>query len=264
MTMLTVIINIANLLLMVIVLGGGIVMMAMRRKDHGRGAGLGIAGCVALLIGAVVLTAIQFSVTTLVTEMGRTAYEIILPLGNLLVIMLQVTGTALLVFGVVARRTPQPAATGPPALAHPARPAPAAGPPPGMAAHPPRPAARLAAPARPAGPEAVRTRRAGALAARVRPAGALAARVRPAGVVAVRAGPAGAAWSAWSAWSAAEWAAAARLVAAATRTRPAARRIVPSAGLAATGPGLPAAPVLSSAWGGRFRGVGARRGSRPR
>ncbi|MEV4564085.1 hypothetical protein AB0K12_09965 [Nonomuraea sp. NPDC049419] len=120
MTMPNVIINIADLLLMVIVLGGGIVMMAMRRKDHGRGAGLGIAGCVVLLIGAVIQAAIVFSVTTLVTEMGRTAYEIILPLANLLVIVLQVAGTALLVFGVVARRTPQPA--GAPAQSWPTHP----------------------------------------------------------------------------------------------------------------------------------------------
>ncbi|GAB2927565.1 hypothetical protein ACFMQL_04735 [Nonomuraea fastidiosa] len=114
MGMLNLVINIINALLMVIVFVGGIILLAVRKKDHGRGANLGIAGCVVLLVGFIGQVGVSFSMSTLIDKLGRTAYEIVLPVGTGLGTLAQAVGISLLIFGVVARRTPQPAAAGQP------------------------------------------------------------------------------------------------------------------------------------------------------
>ncbi|MFG1698905.1 hypothetical protein [Nonomuraea sp. NPDC049309] len=107
MAMLSLITTLVNVLLMVIVLIGGIILMAVRKKDHGRGSSLGIAGCVVLFIGLIGQTAISFFLRQLIDVFG---YEIGLLINSTFTILTQVAGITLLIFGVVARRIPRPAA----------------------------------------------------------------------------------------------------------------------------------------------------------
>lgn len=101
------VVSLIGLVLMVLLLIIGIVLMAARRRDHGRGAVIGILGCVVLLLGAVFNVARAFLDPLLadLLDMG-VAFTIttVISFGFSLI------GTALLIFAVVARRDPrQPA-----------------------------------------------------------------------------------------------------------------------------------------------------------
>jgi hypothetical protein len=88
----------------------GIVLMAMRRREHGRAAVVGISGCVVLLLGAVFNGARGFMVETVFGGLGFwMAYGVwtVLSLG------LSLVGTGLMIAAVVTRRQPRQSAPGP-------------------------------------------------------------------------------------------------------------------------------------------------------
>ncbi|QYC43947.1 hypothetical protein Nocox_31850 [Nonomuraea coxensis DSM 45129] len=85
-----------------VLLLAGLVLMAMRRREQGRGAVLGIAGCAVLLVGAALALAQSFLQSQLVGLLGLvTGLSVWVVIGSLI----QFAGIALLIGGVVARRT---------------------------------------------------------------------------------------------------------------------------------------------------------------
>jgi hypothetical protein len=81
----------------------GLVLMAMRRREQGRGAVLGIAGCAVLLVGAGFALAQSFLQRELVDLLGLvTGLSVWVAISS----VIQLVGLGLLIGGVVARRTP--------------------------------------------------------------------------------------------------------------------------------------------------------------
>ncbi|MFC5835679.1 hypothetical protein ACFPZ3_68675 [Nonomuraea insulae] len=91
---------------MVIVLLGGAILMAVRRGEHGRGAVLGMAGCIVLFLGVVCNGILVFATPSLVSSMGVSGIQPLFLVVNLVILIFQVVGTVLLISGVVARRNP--------------------------------------------------------------------------------------------------------------------------------------------------------------
>ncbi|MBF8187759.1 hypothetical protein ITP53_18870 [Nonomuraea sp. K274] len=101
------IISAVHFILMAVLLIGGIIMMLIKRRDHGRAAVMGMIGCFVLLLGAVfsVLSGFLYELLADYLGMGPT-----FTITNLINLILTVTGTGLLIWAVVARRDPaQPA-----------------------------------------------------------------------------------------------------------------------------------------------------------
>ncbi|GAA1767492.1 hypothetical protein [Nonomuraea bangladeshensis] len=85
----------------------GLVLMAMRRREQGRGAVLGIAGCAVLLVGAGFALAQSLLQRQLVDLLGLvTGLSVWVAISS----VIQLVGLGLLIGGVVARRTPTPPA----------------------------------------------------------------------------------------------------------------------------------------------------------
>ncbi|MGN9846005.1 hypothetical protein ACTMTI_48595 [Nonomuraea sp. H19] len=111
------IVSFIGLFLLGVLLVVGIVLMAARRRDHGRAAVIGALGCVVLLLGTV------FSV------IQGLLLELLIPLLNLglahtftsvISFGFNLIGTGMLIFAVVARRDPrQPAPPQGPGWQHP-------------------------------------------------------------------------------------------------------------------------------------------------
>ncbi|MEZ7132030.1 hypothetical protein ACBR40_42410 [Nonomuraea sp. AD125B] len=81
----------------------GLVLMAMRRREQGRGAVLGIAGCAVLLVGAGFALAQSLLQRQLVDLLGLvTGLSVWVAISS----VIQLVGLGLLIGGVVARRTP--------------------------------------------------------------------------------------------------------------------------------------------------------------
>ncbi|MFB4281330.1 hypothetical protein ACBJ59_38995 [Nonomuraea sp. MTCD27] len=97
-----------TLVVMAVVLLGGAALMAARRQEHGRGSVLGIVGCVVLLLGLGISALYIFWVPELVATAGPDGYGPILAILSLVSFVFQVAGTGLLIFAVIARRTPRP------------------------------------------------------------------------------------------------------------------------------------------------------------
>ncbi|WP_327590137.1 hypothetical protein OHA25_26285 [Nonomuraea sp. NBC_00507] len=98
------IVTIAGLILLSVLLVGGIIMMAMRRRDHGRASVIGIMGCVVLLVGTVFNIA-RGLVDEAVADLVGLAPA--LTISNTISLLFNLTGTALLIGAVVTRRNPQ-------------------------------------------------------------------------------------------------------------------------------------------------------------
>ncbi|MCK2217884.1 hypothetical protein MF672_029415 [Actinomadura sp. ATCC 31491] len=97
------VISLITAFLNVILLIGGVVLIAMRRREQGRGAVLGISGCVVLLLGAVFSLLQGFLQSALVDVLGIGGA---VGLSVLVSSIFHLIGVALLIGGVVARRDP--------------------------------------------------------------------------------------------------------------------------------------------------------------
>ncbi|MFG1942452.1 hypothetical protein [Nonomuraea sp. NPDC048826] len=106
--------NIVIVLLQCLVPAAGIVVTAMGRRTHGRAAMLGLFGCVALLLEGLLRLGQTIFLETLVRSVGIGGVSRVLGILGLVSFVLTVTGLGLLIWAVVARRTPppQPAAPG--------------------------------------------------------------------------------------------------------------------------------------------------------
>jgi hypothetical protein len=85
----------------------GIVLMAARRRDHGRAAVMGILGCVVLLLG-VVFNVARGLLDEALAELLSIA--VAFTVSSVISMIFSLTGTALLIAAVVARRNPAQAA----------------------------------------------------------------------------------------------------------------------------------------------------------
>ncbi|MEU8357244.1 hypothetical protein AB0C27_14630 [Nonomuraea sp. NPDC048882] len=106
MSSLSNIISILTTIVMVLLLLGGAILMATRRAEHGRGSVLGMIGCVVLLVGVVINGVFILMAPDLVRSLGFDQYGPIALVMNLLSLLIQVSGTGLLIFAVIARRNP--------------------------------------------------------------------------------------------------------------------------------------------------------------
>ncbi|WP_193318887.1 hypothetical protein [Nonomuraea phyllanthi] len=98
------IISYLTLAAMAIVLVVGVIVTAMGRRNHGSAALIGMGGCILLLLGVVFNVLRSFLTDPLADAIGIGASFTILSLISLL---FEVGGTGLLIWGVVARRTPR-------------------------------------------------------------------------------------------------------------------------------------------------------------
>lgn len=96
------IISILGLVLLGIMLILGIVLMAARRRDHGRAAVIGIVGCVVLLLG-VVYNAVQGFLIELLDDV-LDDLGIAYTVTTVVSLFFSLVGTSLLIWAVVARR----------------------------------------------------------------------------------------------------------------------------------------------------------------
>ena len=102
------IISLITTILMAFLLLGGIIITAVKRREHGRGAMLGMVGCVLLLVSVVLAIAQGFLLPIMGLDL-LTASAFL----NILHLLINASGTALLIAGVVARRQPPQQAQGP-------------------------------------------------------------------------------------------------------------------------------------------------------
>ncbi|PZG11274.1 hypothetical protein, partial [Nonomuraea aridisoli] len=98
------VISMTTQIFLAVVLIAGAVLTGLRRRDHGRAAILGMAGCVTLLLEVVLGVVIQLMVPAMVTTL-REGYELAFVLINVVGVILKVTGLGLLIWAVIARRT---------------------------------------------------------------------------------------------------------------------------------------------------------------
>ncbi|MFC7583030.1 chlorophyll a/b-binding protein [Nonomuraea antimicrobica] len=118
---LSTILSIVSLIVMTVMLLGGAVLMATRRREHGRGAMLGMVGCIVLLVGVALNALIVFLLPALGDSWSPSEIEIVLAIHTLASLIVQIAGTVLLIFAVIARRNPpQPVQPGHPS--HPGHP----------------------------------------------------------------------------------------------------------------------------------------------
>ncbi|RVX43540.1 hypothetical protein EDD27_6225 [Nonomuraea polychroma] len=88
----------------------GIILMAARRRDHGRAAIIGIMGCVALIVG-VVFNAARRPVIQLLGDLF--GLELAILVSTVISLIFSMVGTGLLIWAVVARRPQQQPAPSP-------------------------------------------------------------------------------------------------------------------------------------------------------
>ncbi|WP_188195864.1 hypothetical protein [Nonomuraea sp. SYSU D8015] len=98
------ILSLIGVVLLGILLIAGIALMAARRREHGRGAVIGILGCVVLLLGALFNVARGFLDGMLADlfDLG-----VAFTISTVISFGFSLIGTGLLIFAVVARRNPQ-------------------------------------------------------------------------------------------------------------------------------------------------------------
>ncbi|MFI7130383.1 hypothetical protein ACIBQ1_32165 [Nonomuraea sp. NPDC050153] len=109
--MISTISNIIPFVVMGILFLFGIVVTAMARRDHGSAAMIGMAGCILLLLG---LAFNIFRSYVLFPQMSSAMdLQTTLTVTNLVSLLLDGGGTALLIWAVVARRKPRTPATQP-------------------------------------------------------------------------------------------------------------------------------------------------------
>ncbi|HUR05288.1 MAG TPA: hypothetical protein VM347_22270 [Nonomuraea sp.] len=84
----------------------GVVLMAKAKAEHGRAAGLGMFGCIVLLLGEVYSLVRIFTLSSLIEAVGVTSIEPVLFVINMIGALFTIVGVGLLIWAVVARRTP--------------------------------------------------------------------------------------------------------------------------------------------------------------
>ncbi|MGW0805049.1 hypothetical protein [Nonomuraea sp. NPDC002799] len=97
--------NIITLLVMAVLLITGIVLMARGRRIHGSAAMIGLAGCVLLLLG-VAFNAVQGLLYEFLAETLGIRLSLVFLIAAVISLLFSVSGTALLIWAVVARRQP--------------------------------------------------------------------------------------------------------------------------------------------------------------
>ncbi|MFD1545377.1 hypothetical protein [Nonomuraea guangzhouensis] len=92
----------------------GVVLMIRAKAEHGRAATLGLFGCVVLLLGEVYSIVRIFTISSLVGALGADAFGPVVFVIDLIGMLFNAVGLGLLIFAVIARRTPvqQPQAQG--------------------------------------------------------------------------------------------------------------------------------------------------------
>ncbi|MFF0776317.1 hypothetical protein ACFYUK_46055 [Nonomuraea wenchangensis] len=106
-----VVIGLISALLNGVLLLVGLVLMVMRRREQGRGAVLGIAGCAVLLVGAGFALSQSFLQRELVDLLGLvTGLSVWVAISSII----QLAGLGLLIGGVVAKRATTPQRPVPP------------------------------------------------------------------------------------------------------------------------------------------------------
>ncbi|MFC4111937.1 hypothetical protein [Nonomuraea zeae] len=93
------------LIVMSVLLLAGIVITAMGRRNHGRAATLGMTGCILLLLAVLFNTLLQFFTQELF-QMFRGDIGVAFAVANIISLIFNASGTALLIWAVVARRNP--------------------------------------------------------------------------------------------------------------------------------------------------------------
>jgi hypothetical protein len=100
---------------MILLLVGGIVLTARARRERGRPAVLGMWGCAVLLVGVLFQLVQSFTLPALIDYVGIRSISSVIALEGLLQVIIQVIGTGLLIWAVIARnstpgrpRGPQP------------------------------------------------------------------------------------------------------------------------------------------------------------
>ncbi|WP_181958406.1 hypothetical protein [Nonomuraea deserti] len=91
-------------LVMIVVLVGGVIVTAVNRRAHGRGATLGMAGCAVLLVGVLINVVLGFIAPQLYDALGAGGAAMLI---SAIGMIFNATGTGLLIAGVIARRDPQ-------------------------------------------------------------------------------------------------------------------------------------------------------------
>ncbi|MFF4617633.1 hypothetical protein [Nonomuraea jabiensis] len=99
--------NILTFAVMGILFLFGVVVTVMARREHGSAAMIGMSGCILLLLG---LAFDGFRSFVLYPQLGASlGLETTVTVTNLVSLLFNAGGTALLIWAVVARRNPRPA-----------------------------------------------------------------------------------------------------------------------------------------------------------
>lgn len=101
-------VNLLLVLVVALVLAVGIVLTLRARPQHGRAAVLGTWGCVVLLIGLVANVVTSYLLPTFAAEGGAGSFMLFALVQSGLNTLFTATGTALLVWAVIARRPGRP------------------------------------------------------------------------------------------------------------------------------------------------------------
>ncbi|MDX3111207.1 hypothetical protein ACIBO5_13285 [Nonomuraea angiospora] len=98
--------NILTFAVMGILFLFGVIVTVMARREHGSAAMIGMSGCILLLLG---LAFDGFRSFVLYPQLGASIGVEAVTVTNLVSLLFNAGGTALLIWAVVARRKPQPA-----------------------------------------------------------------------------------------------------------------------------------------------------------
>jgi hypothetical protein len=90
---------------MILLLVGGIVLTARARRDRGRPAVLGMWGCAVLLVGVLFQLVQSFTLPALIDYVGIRSISSVIALEGLLQVIIEVIGTGLLIWAVIARNS---------------------------------------------------------------------------------------------------------------------------------------------------------------
>lgn len=90
---------------MILLLVGGIVLTARARRDRGRPAVLGMWGCAVLLVGVLFQLGRSFTLPALIDYVGIRSISSVIALEGLLQVIIEVIGTGLLIWAVIARNS---------------------------------------------------------------------------------------------------------------------------------------------------------------
>ncbi|MEU7746198.1 hypothetical protein [Nonomuraea sp. NPDC049158] len=84
----------------------GVVLTAKAKAEHGRAATLGMFGCIALLFPELISIVRLFSLDSLIRAVGVNSFNIVLAAIETISTLITAVGVGLLIWAVVARRTP--------------------------------------------------------------------------------------------------------------------------------------------------------------